>query len=265
MIKTELVEFAEYLADVSGDISRKYFRKEYNGELEKDDKSPVTIADMEIEKFIRDELEAKYPTHAISGEEYGELEGNSGYKWFIDPIDGTTAFISGKLTFTNLLALTYNGELILSLVNQPITNERWLAVAGENPTLNKQRVKTRTCESLNKAILNTTSPNLFTAEELAKFNIVSSKTKYQKYGGVFFGGDAYSYALLSSGYIDIVIEAGLKPHDFMPLVLLIKSAGGEITDWQGKELNENSQGQVIACGDRNLHKQIIKLLNEAFH
>ena len=260
-ITNELVIFANKLADISGEIIKKYFRNDNIYNLEKDDQSPVTIADTEIETILRAEIENKYPEHHIAGEEFDDTLGISGYKWHLDPIDGTSSFIIGIPTFTTLISLTYNNIPIFGLINQPINNERWQGGEIYQANFNGTNINTRTEKILSNAILATTSPYLFDPSQLEKFNLVRNKTKYQKYGGVFLGGDAYLYAMLAMGKIDIIMEANLKPYDFLAPTALIKSAGGVITNWQGEEINDNSNGEIIACSSTELHQEIIKLLN----
>ena len=256
-ITNELVLFANELADISEKILQKYFRHDQVKIFDKEDQTPVTIADTEVESAIRAAIEKKYPEHNIAGEEFGSLEGNSPYKWFIDPIDGTSSFIMGRPLFTTLIALTYNSEAIYGLINQPITKERWQGGEIYQANFNGINIKTRNTENISDAVLATTSPYLFNDKQNEQFNKLRHATKYQPYGGVFLGGDAYLYATLASGYVDIIMESDLKPHDFMALVPIIKAAGGVITDWKGNDIDENSAGDVIACCSKKLHKKVL--------
>lgn len=259
-ITNELILFANELADISEKILKESFRDSGMKDFEKEDNSPVTVADTEVENAIRQEIEKKYPEHSIIGEEFSDVEGISGYKWYIDPIDGTSSFIVGKPIFTTLITLVYNSEPIFGLINQPITKERWQGGEIYQTNLNGVNVETRKVAKINEAVLATTSPYLFNAQQLKSLDNLRSKTKYQKYGGVFLGGDAYLYAMLALGHIDIILEANLKPHDFLAIVPIIKSAGGTITDWNGNEVNENSSGDILACGSKELHEQVLKVV-----
>jgi inositol-phosphate phosphatase / L-galactose 1-phosphate phosphatase / histidinol-phosphatase len=124
--------------------------------------------------------------------------------------------------------------------------ERWIGGAGHPTTLNGRSVKTRTCRELSEAILATTSPNCFSAHEGEHFMALAAKTAHRR---LIWGGDCYNYALLASGHIDIVVEAGLKLHDLAALVPVVEAAGGMMCDWQGEPLNADSPGDVIALGD----------------
>jgi len=247
------------LAERADKIAIKYFRNKSLEIITKDDDSPVTMADTEIEKLIRKHITEVYPDHSIVGEEMDERIGNSEYKWFIDPIDGTSSFISGKPLFTTLIALTRDKKTVISVISQPCLNEKFYS-DGYKSYLNEKVIQTSNVTELDKAMLSTTSPVFFSKDELVKFTKVTKQTKYQKHGGYFTGGDAYQYAMLACGHIDIVIEAGLKPHDFLSLVPIIKNAGGVITDWNGNQVTTESDGRIIACANGELHQQVLTLL-----
>ncbi len=259
-LDNDLVLFANELADLSEKIIHKYFRSDALQDFEKDDASPLTIADTEVEQALRNLIEQRYPEHGIHGEEFGETSGNSPYKWYIDPIDGTSSFVCGKPIFTTLIALTYEQKPIFGIINQPILKERWQGGDAFQTNLNGSNISTRQIAQLADAIFCTTSPYLFNEQQLKKFESIKAQTKYQKYGGVFFGGDSYSYGLLASGHVDIILEAGLKAHDFLALAPVVSSAGGIISDWQGNPLEEYSNGEVLACGSKEIHQQVLELL-----
>jgi inositol-phosphate phosphatase/L-galactose 1-phosphate phosphatase/histidinol-phosphatase len=263
MINQELIDFANYLADLSGNIIQKYFRNDFQ-ESNKCDDTPVTLADREVENIIRLEISNKYPSHGIIGEEYDNINIDADFKWVIDPIDGTSSFLIGKPIFGTLIALTHKDELLIGIINQPINHERWVGIKGKNSLFNNRKISTRKSKSISNSILCTTSPAFFQDSELEFFNQVSSKTKYQKYGGAFYGGDCYLYGLMSLGYIDIIIETGLNNYDYLALIPIIEGAGGIITDWSGKKLNLNSKGQILACGDKRVHEEILKIAKNVF-
>lgn len=263
---SDLVAFAHHLADLSAPIARKYFRTP-NGEVIKEDQSPVTQADREIEEIIRAEIEKKFPNHGIEGEEFGLRNPDADYQWILDPIDGTSSFIIGRPTFGTLIALAYKGEVKIGIINQPISNERWIGVNfGGNQDgawLNGKAISTRDCGKISNAIISTTSQFFFDAEDLQKFQKLASKAKYQRFGGVVYGGDCYAYALLASGFIDIIIEPSLKVYDYAALIPLIKMAGGFVGDWHGNEIGLKSDGRIIACGSEALYHKVIAMLNES--
>ncbi len=261
LVTPEIIKFANHLADLSIPIAKKYFRKDL-GEQKKLNDTPVTIADREIEEVLRSAIRKKFPDHGIVGEEFDDTDIDADYQWVIDPIDGTTSFVIGKPIFGTLIALTYKDEPLLGIINQPITGERWVGITNGKSKLNNKIIKTRKCTRLSEAILCTTSPAFFKGRNAQIFNAIKTKTKYQKFDGVIYGGDCYLFGLLALGLIDIVIEYGLNNYDYMALIPIVKSAGGIITDWKGAELNLKSQGMVLACGDANLHQKIVDLITE---
>jgi inositol-phosphate phosphatase/L-galactose 1-phosphate phosphatase/histidinol-phosphatase len=227
------------------------FYRSFGAVQVKDDKSPVTQADQAVERQLRTCIEQYFPDHGIIGEEFDAVRPNSPYQWFIDPIDGTLSFMAGRPTFGTLLALTYEGEALFGMIYQPITKDCWVATKA-GATHNGVPIRTRVCEALSQAIICTTGPHYFSQSEKTSFDKIATQAQYQLYGG-----DCYNYGLLASGYVDVVMEAGLKPHDYMAMIALIEQAGGVITDWQGNPLTPHSNGTVLACGDEALHRKIL--------
>ncbi len=250
----EFIPFAEQLANISGEIIRRYYKKKIPIEIKADD-SPVTKADKEVERNIRAIIRTTYPEHGIIGEEYEAINPDAEYKWVIDPIDGTKSFMIGRPIFGTLITLLRNNEPLLGVIDQPILGERWTGVKGFATNFNYEEAKTRECKKIGNAILCTTSPHLFDEEDFLKFEQVRRLCQYSVYGG-----DCYSYGLLANGFVDVVIETGLKPYDFCALAPIIEGARGIITDWEGKRLNFESDGKVIASGDIRTHAQILELI-----
>ncbi|CAD6232276.1 unnamed protein product [Miscanthus lutarioriparius] len=258
-----LVEVAQRAADAAGEVLRKYFRQ-WVEVIDKEDHSPVTIADKEAEEAMVSVILKSFPTHAIFGEENGWrcTESSADYVWVLDPIDGTKSFITGKPLFGTLIALLHNGKPVIGVIDQPILRERWIGVDGKKTTLNGQEISVRSCNLLAQAYLYTTSPHLFEGDAEDAFIRVRNKVKVPLYGC-----DCYAYALLASGFVDIVVESGLKPYDFLSLVPVIEGAGGSITDWRGDKLHwpvtaesRPTSFNVVAAGDARVHKQALDAL-----
>jgi inositol-phosphate phosphatase / L-galactose 1-phosphate phosphatase / histidinol-phosphatase len=144
---------------------------------------------------------------------------------------------------------------VLGLIDQPILKERWVGAAGLGTTFNGKAIRTRDCAELKEAILATTSPNCFSAHEGEHFMALAAKTAHRR---LIWGGDCYNYALLASGHVDIVVEAGLKLHDFAALVPVVEGAGGLMCDWAGEPLHQQSEGHVIALGDAARLEDVIE-------
>ena len=229
----DIKAFAQKTLLLSGKIAMKYYRK--NGVIKtKHDKSIVTIADEEIEQFIRQHISKNFPKHNIVGEEQGGSIKAGSYNWVIDPIDGTSSFQAGRPVFTTLLALYKGYTPVLGAIYQPITNEILLAIE-DKIFYNGKKITPKTKNS--KITLATTSPELLNKKGKEYFSKLS-----QSYKNTIYGGDAYNYMLLALGNIDFIYEQGLKPHDFLPLIPILKNANAKFTDIAGKEIKGNYKG-----------------------
>lgn len=251
---------AERLADASGDIVRRYFRADPSDmKVEaKSDETPVTIADRSAEAAMRRLIEEAYPEHGIFGEEFPFARTDAEYAWVLDPIDGTKSFVTGMPIFGTLIALLRNDRPILGIINQPILNERWIGMAGRRTTLNGRPVSTSKVTRLADAAHYSTDPNMFRhGNEWRKVDALLAEVKSSRYGG-----DCYSYALLATGFVDVVTESGLKIYDFMPLIPVIEGAGGVITDWNGAALTRESDGHVLAACTPSCHAAAVAHLRD---
>ncbi len=256
MISETDIQLAHRLADAAREAIRPYFRNGVESER-KGDASPVTVADREAEQAMRRILKAEVPQDGVRGEEFGVEEGRSGRQWVLDPIDGTTAFLAGRPIFGTLIALVVDGFPVMGLLDQPILEERWLGVTGEQTTFNRTPVQTRACRELSSATLATTGPHYFDDHQGEHFMALAAKTDHKR---MVMGGDCYNYAMLASGHIDIVCEAGLKLHDFAALVPIVEGAGGMMCDWNGEPLHAGSDGHVLALGDPARLEDVIEAL-----
>ena len=244
------------LADAAGIAIRPFFRSDFAHET-KGDASPVTEADRAAEAAIRAILDTECPHDAIVGEEYGTKPGTSGRSWIIDPIDGTVSFMAGRPIFGTLIALLSEGWPVMGVIDQCISGERWLGVAGQGTTLNDKPVRTRSCTSLSGAVLASTGPQYFDDHNAERFMALAAKTTHKR---MVWGGDCYNYGLLAAGHIDLVVESGLKLHDFAALVPIVEGAGGMMCDWKGEPLHAASEGDVIALGDPARLEDVLEAL-----
>ena len=251
----EFISFANILADESSKIIMKYFRENIKIE-NKDDDTPVTIADKKSELIIRKLINNTYPSHGILAEEFDNIKLNSAYLWVIDPIDGTRSFISGHKDFGTLIALLYKKKPILGIINCPAHNERWIGVENQITTLNGKKIKTSSKKSIEDCYTLTTGLYFENDTFRNGFDNIIKKSK-----NYIFGGDCYMYGMLSSGFVDIVIEDTLKTHDYMALVPVIQGAGGIITDKYNNPITIDSDGSVVATANPLIHKQAINMIN----
>ena len=255
------VVFAHKLADAAGSVIRPYFRTRIDvidkGRATNAMFDPVTQADKGAEEAIRALIKAERPRDGILGEEYGEEEGTSGRVWVIDPIDGTRGFITGQTQWGTLIALNEGGKPVLGILDQPVLHERFVGTSAgsflHSPE-GKAKLSVRPCASLDAAVLMTTNPwDYFDEAEQIAFRQMSEAAMLTR-----FGGDCYAYGLLAMGFVDLVVEARLKPWDIQALIPIVEAAGGIVTDWRGGPCNDG--GRVIAAGDKRVHAEALKFL-----
>jgi len=199
-----------------------------------------------------------YPDHSILGEETGESKGDPDYKWIIDPIDGTKSFILGQHHWAILIALHDGTAPVVGVVHQPFVGETFMAAAGGPAQWRRgderRTLRTRACPRIEDAIVATTDPRQFqTPAEQAALQAVSGRARFLRYGG-----DCYCYTQLAMGFVDVVIENGLQAYDVDALMPIVEAAGGVITNWSGGSCDQG--GPVVACGDRVLHAEILRML-----
>jgi inositol-phosphate phosphatase / L-galactose 1-phosphate phosphatase / histidinol-phosphatase len=223
--------------------------------ITKADTSPVTAVDAAVEAFLREAIQRDFPDHGIIGEEDADYQVESEYCWVIDPIDGTKAFMSGFANYTTLLALVHNETPILGIIYQPDLDKCWIGTTTFSK-LNGKNCQTRACTSLGEALFSTTSPYYFAAQHQPKIHAIIQKSRWHQ-----LGGDGYAFGQLASGNIDAMVESNLQLHDAMALVPIIQSAGGVITDWQGKPITRKNYDRVCVAGSAILHTELLELLN----
>jgi myo-inositol-1(or 4)-monophosphatase len=253
------VEAAIAAADASGAILRRYFRSAITADAKADD-SPVTVADRQAEQAMRAVLSARFPDHDIVGEEFGQDRSGAAFCWVLDPLDGTRAFITGRPTFGTLIALLHRGVPVLGIIDQPVTGERWIGLAGARTNFAGPfggTAGTRACALLEDAELSCTSPDML-GDKRPSWQQLAERVRR-----VSWGGDCYAYGLLALGHIDIVAECDMKLWDFAALVPVVEGAGGRITDWSGRALGGGSDGTVLAAGSAALHALALERLSQS--
>ncbi len=264
-----LESFIHELADASGAAIMPHFRTQ----LAVDDKrsrgqfDPVTEGDRAGERAIRDLIEARFPTHSITGEEFGVSNGTSPISWIIDPIDGTRAFMTGLPTWGTLIGAMDDGVPVVGVMDQPYTGERFVGGPSGATCITRAgsaRMSCRPCASLDDAVLAATDPRMFAqSPEAGIFQRLADSIKLLRYGG-----DCYNYAMVALGQLDLVVEAFNQSYDILPLVPVIEAAGGIVTDWAGRPLRggdafARSGGKMIAAGDARVHEAAVAILRAA--
>jgi histidinol phosphatase-like enzyme (inositol monophosphatase family) len=223
---------------------------------------PVTEADRGAEAAIRALISEHYPEHGVIGEEYGEDRPDAEFVWVLDPIDGTRAFISGLPLWTTLIGLRHQGRPVLGSIGQPYIGEVFIGHAGGSRLLSRGQstpIKVRECANLTDAVIATTDADAcFDGAERGAWLQVRAAAKLAR-----LGCDAYAYAMVAMGKMDMVIEAGLKSWDIEAAIPLIEGAGGIVTDWRGEPIGQNG-GQMVISGDRRpLDEALVSLRRSA--
>jgi myo-inositol-1(or 4)-monophosphatase len=261
----ELTAFAERLADAARLETLPRFR----AQAEVHNKAgalfdPVTDADREAERALRRLIGAMFPKHGVIGEEFGKENESAEWRWVLDPVDGTRAFICGVASWATLIAAEQNGAPALGLIDQPFTDERWIGRRGAACAYVRagaRRIcRTSGLETLSRARIVTTDPRkegYFTRDEADAFNAVAAKSRVAR-----FSLDAYAYGLLALGEVDLVMEASLNHHDYAALIPVVEGAGGVITNWRGGPPGTDDRGRVIAAASPALHRSAIEALAE---
>jgi myo-inositol-1(or 4)-monophosphatase len=254
--------FAERLADAARAQTLPRFRAggavTDKGAVQFD---PVTEADREGERAIRAMIGAHHPEHGVIGEEFGAERETAEWRWVLDPVDGTRAFICGAATWTTLIALEHRGAPLVGVIDQPFTDERWIGAPGG--AVHRREGRARSCRvsavaALADARISTTDPRdtaYFSAGEAAAFQKLAQRCRVAR-----FSFDAYAYGLLALGELDLVVESSLKHHDYAALKPVVENAGGVITDWDGAPLGACARGRVVAAATRELHGAALELL-----
>jgi myo-inositol-1(or 4)-monophosphatase len=247
----ELTKFALQLATASAKIILPQFRKNITIDNKLDAGwDPVTEADRSAERVIRELIEKHFPAHGIIGEEFGNRSGTSTYSWVLDPIDGTRSFVIGMPTWATLIGLYRDGEPLLGVMNQPFVGEMFYGSpngAWHNYQGNTQAIRVRPPVALAKAALGTTSPYLY--DNNSNFEHLRKSVTAHR-----FGGDAYFFALLAAGHLDIAMDPTLQIYDIAALIPIIKGAGGVVGSWTD---NDPTQGGNVLCASSQV------LLDEA--
>ena len=256
MVSRSLIGVAQAVADAARPVPLKYFRRNLAIE-DKADASPVTVADKETERAMRAVLAEKVPDHGIFGEEHGRSGLDRRYVWVLDPIDGTRSFITGFPLFCSLTALLEDGIPILGIVDVPAIGERYMGVAGDRAWFGDRLLRTSEVTDLSQAQVYVAGHEPVDEHLREGFNRAARAGRMQRYCY-----DAYAYALVAAGHVDVMFETDLEPYDYLSLVPLIEAAGGRISDWSGRPLRLDSKGDVLACATPQLHDAMLGLLNE---
>jgi histidinol phosphatase-like enzyme (inositol monophosphatase family) len=223
---------------------------------------PVTEADRGAEAAIRKLIAERHPEHGVLGEEYGADRADAEFVWVLDPVDGTRAFISGLPLWTTLIGLRHQGRPVLGSIGQPFLGELYIGHAGAARLMargGETPLQVRRCPDLRQATIATTDPEgCFSGAELGAWRQVRAAARLAR-----LGCDAYAFAMVALGRLDLVVEAGLKAWDIEAAIPVIAGAGGLVTDWRGEPIGSDG-GQIAVAGDRRcLDEALVALRRSA--
>lgn len=232
-----LREFAAELAWNAGRVTMRYFQTDLTPEL-KADQSPVTIADKESERLMRELIEARYPTHSILGEEEGETRAGASFRWILDPIDGTKTFVRGVPMYAVLVGLEREGVPVVGAINIPPMGEMLHAAHGLGCTWNGRQARVSATSNLAEALLLSTDTEAMGHYNRAEaYRRLAEATKMQR-----TWGDAYGYALVATGRAELMLDPVMSIWDCAALFSVLQEAGGTFTDWQGTPTINANEG-----------------------
>ncbi|MCI0743594.1 MAG: histidinol phosphate phosphatase [Gemmataceae bacterium] len=261
-------ETAVAAAHQAGQFALQHFDQNIAVEW-KADQSPVTLADRGAEELLRTTLLGKFPRDGFLGEESGATPGDSGFRWIIDPIDGTRSFVRGIPLWATLVGLEYKGELIGGVVASPALTAplapggrevggegmTYRALSGDGAFRNNRPIHVSRIAKLDEADIYYSSIAWFEkAGREQQFLRLAKQTRRQRGFGDFYG-----FVLVAQGSGELMVEHGIKPWDLAALVPIVQEAGGRITDWQGKV---NLDSPDVLASNETLHDTALRILNE---
>lgn len=247
----ERLEMALTATREAGQLTLDYFRASDLGVERKPDESPVTIADRRAELHLRDVLRAAFPHDAILGEEHGELEGTSGYRWILDPIDGTKSFISGVPLYTTLVGLERDGTSLLGVIRAPALDEMVYAARGHGAWHQLRHEPPVPARVSARAPL---GAGLFCTSEVRTFARRGRLEAYLRLEAASrlarTWGDGYGYLLVATGRAEAMVDPAMHVWDCAALQPVLEEAGGTFTDWRGERTIH--AGEAVATNGRVL-------------
>jgi len=249
----EYVEFAVQTAHEAGRLTLGYFRTELQPEMKADD-SPVTAADRKAEELIRARIERRFPGHRIVGEEFGTTGSDASAPcWWIDPIDGTKAFVRGVPLYGVLIGLEIENLIVAGAAYFPALDEMLYAADGSGCFLNGRRCRVSTTTSLARSIVSFTNA--------AGFKAAGREAAWQRVLDVAYHSvgwsDAYGHALVAAGRLELMLDPIMNPYDCGPFPVILREAGGYFGDWSG---NETIYGNEALSTTRGLLPEVLRLI-----
>ncbi len=245
-------ELAVEAARKAGDLARTYYESTFDVEY-KGDRSPVTIADKQAEQLIREAVSKAFPADGFLGEEYGDQPGSSGFRWIIDPIDGTKSFIRHIPLWATLVGLEYKGEQIGGVTYIPVLGMTYRALRGGGAFMNERPIRVSGTPTLADSLLCYSSINWFTraGREKTFLTLASGTARQRGYG------DFYGFVLVAEGAADLMLEHGVNPWDVAATKAIVEEAGGRFTDWDD---NPTIHRPDVLASNGRVHAETLAIL-----
>ena len=257
---SDFKRYSKFVNNLAKKLTQFYYSKlnktfKISNKLQGRGYDPVTSSDKAFEKLIRKEINKKFPSHQIIGEEFGSKKTKSDFTWVIDPIDGTRSYVIGNPTWSNLVSLNYKGNPVIGLANYPVLKKYYFNVSDKAAYVVDQGKK-RKIKVNNKILFKNIKMS-------AAFHGMLSLDKQKKIPRIlklmqFPCADALSYSHLAEGKVDVVIQCGNKIWDIHPLIPIIKAAGGVVSTWKNNDAIK--AGNIIASANKSIHNKILKMI-----
>lgn len=249
--KDEFRRFAERLADLAGDVVRAHHAKPTVEVETKADGSPVTVADKESERVMREAIRAAYPDHGIVGEEFGADRAEAEFCWVLDPVDGTKSFVARVPLFTILVGLRYQGQPLIGVIDQPVLRERAVG-DGFTATFNGRTTRVVDAPLGSAVLLTTDAENIARAHPSARWSALAQSANFCR-----TWGDGYGHMMVAAGRAHVMADPIMNPWDLVPVLPVLRGAGATVTAWDGGD--PVAAGNVVAAAPR-LHAEVLRAL-----
>tara|TARA_Y100000389_G_scaffold20499_1_gene17654 strand:- start:417 stop:1223 length:807 start_codon:yes stop_codon:yes gene_type:complete len=252
--------YSKFIENLAKKLTRYYYSKlnkkfKISNKLQGRGYDPVTSADKAFEKFIRKEINSKFPSHQIIGEELGYRQSKSNFTWVIDPIDGTRSFVIGNPTWSNLISLNYKGSPIIGLANFPILNKYYFNSSNKTAHVvehgKKRKIKVNNKAKFSDMKMSAAFHGGLTLKQQGKIPKILKRMQFPC-------ADALSYSHFAEGKVDVVLQCSNKIWDIHPLIPIINAAGGIVSTWSNQ--NPIKAGNIICSSNKTIHDKILGIL-----
>ena len=257
---SDYITYSGFIENLAKKLTRFYYLKlnkpfKVSNKLKGKGYDPVTTADKAFEKFIRKEINKRFPKHQIIGEEFGHQKSESDFTWVLDPIDGTRSFVIGNPTWSNLISLNYKGNPVLGLANFPILRKYYFNTSNKTAYIcengKKSKIKVNQKATFSNFKLSAAFHGNLTLNQQKKIPQILKRMQFPC-------ADALSYSHFAEGKVDVVLQCSNKIWDIHPLIPIIKAAGGIVSTWSNDDAIK--AGNIIMSSNKSIHKKIIRIL-----